>query len=125
MTYNKTTEKHEGALRMTEQQVNALKAIGGKEWEKGTMHRMYFNNLAELSGLECEFYGTGNVASATLDGEHISNGSASKMLGRLGFGKFWIDLTTGAYCSKDLTERDVERITDGINARVGTATVSA
>ena len=60
--------------------------IGGVEWEKGNLHRVYFNDEAykqvvkDEMGLVFTQYKTGNIKSATLNGEPISNGKARKML---------------------------------------------
>lgn len=54
-------------------------AIGGKEWRTATKHRVYLNNWQELAGLEIEHYKSGNICSATLDGERISNSRAAKL----------------------------------------------
>ena len=62
--------------------------MGGKRWQKGTMDRIYFN--ASTLGLECAFYKSGNVSSATFNGKDISNGKA----GWLRYGKTYIDVET-------------------------------
>ena len=60
--------------------------IGGTEWKKGNLHRIYFNDEAyrqvvkDEMGLVYTQYKTGNIKSATLNGEPISNGKARKML---------------------------------------------
>lgn len=59
---------------------------GGKRWQKGTMDRIYFT--AETLGLECTFYKSGNVSSATFNGRDISNSKA----GWLRYGKTYIDV---------------------------------
>lgn len=38
--------------------------------------RDYVNNLNAVIGLEVSYYGTGNISSASLDGESISNSRA-------------------------------------------------
>lgn len=91
-----------------------LIAAGGRLWEKAGMRRIYMNNLVELYGLQLTFYNTGNISSARLDGERISNSSARKICGMLAMGKFWYDLNTGRFESKGLSEVAVERITDRI-----------
>lgn len=53
-----------------------LVEMGGNEWKKGDHHRVYFNNANKLIGLSINKYNTGNVSSATLDGEKISNSYA-------------------------------------------------
>lgn len=60
-----------------------ITAIGGQHWTKGGHDRVYLNaNIwARLIGLEISYYGTGNISSATLDGESIANGRARDILG--------------------------------------------
>lgn len=57
----------------------------GNEWENYGHHRVYFDKhlLAELGGLECSFYNTGNISSAALNGEVISNARAKRLFGIL------------------------------------------
>ena len=50
--------------------------------------RYYVNNLAEIIGLEVKYYSSGNIASATLKGEHISNTKASRAVSNL---KVWLN----------------------------------
>ncbi len=77
-----------------------LVEIGGRLWERGDKRRIYFNDLASLYGLEVDFYNTGNVSSAKLDGETISNSAARKILGALGETKIWWDLVEDKWCYK-------------------------
>ena len=51
--------------------IEELEKLGFNHWEKGTFNRLYIN--ATFIGLECEYYKTGNIASATFNGERISN----------------------------------------------------
>lgn len=95
-----------------------LIAKGGRLWEKAGMRRVYFNNLVELYGLTLEFYNTGNISAAWLDGERISNNSARQIVSMLYTGKLWYDLTSGRFESKGLSERAVERITKALLGRV-------
>lgn len=71
-----------------EEKIEAAIKAGGKRWQKGTMDRIYFN--APALGLECEYYKSGNVRSATFNGEDISNKKAGGML----FAKSYIDVVT-------------------------------
>lgn len=68
-----------------------LVAIGGKVWIAGDKNRIYFNNLAELLGLECEFYKTGNVSFASLNGKVISNSKGSNIFWQCRQGKVWFE----------------------------------
>lgn len=56
--------------------IETLIDLGGKEWIKGDHHRVYFNSADELIGLDVARYGTGNISSASLKGEPISNSKA-------------------------------------------------
>jgi hypothetical protein len=79
---------------MTEEK---LTAIGGVKWEKYEKKRIYFNDLEEWFGLECSRYNTGNISSATLDGEKISNSRAKEISSSLGWAKLWYDLTSDEF----------------------------
>ena len=65
--------------------IQKLINLGGKEWVKGDMHRVYFDNPSALIGLETESYKTGNIKSATLKGEKISNSQAYKLIDKIYF----------------------------------------
>lgn len=60
----------------------------GDEWKNEKFHRIYFNGKSFYEVLEMEIglsitrYGTGNISSASLNGEKISNGKAFKMIPR-------------------------------------------
>lgn len=81
---------------MSAQQIEILKQIGS-EWQKGDKHRIYFNNLSEIYGLNCEYYNSGNICGADLNGERISNGQAKKLIGKLLSCKVWYDLVDGKF----------------------------
>lgn len=74
--------------------LNQLTAAGGRLWERDTMRRVYFDCRA-LYGLTVTLYKTGNVCSACLDGERISNSEANRLGAVLGNTKLWVDLATG------------------------------
>lgn len=69
-------------------------AVGGNLWEHpGTGQKRWYLNadtIADLSGLDVEYYKSGNVSKATLDGERISNSEARGMLAHFSFGKFYL-----------------------------------
>jgi len=79
--------------------VEKLKEMGN-EWIKGDHHRIYFNNLAEMYGLETGRYGTGNISSATLDGEKTSNNQARRIASDLKELKIWYDVKKGKFFSR-------------------------
>jgi hypothetical protein len=98
--------------------LESLLAIGGKEWQSGDKHRVYFNDLAKRYGLDLNFYGTGNISSASLDGEKISNSKAKKIDSYLRFAKLWYDFSDNEFHHKDLEPKDfaffVELIKDDL-----------
>jgi len=59
-----------------------LENLGGNYWAKYGKERMYFDRaiLMKLYGFEWETYKSGNVSSATLNGEEISNNKFNKYL---------------------------------------------
>lgn len=73
--------------------VATMVAIGGNRWQRGDKDRVYFNNIHQLMGLELSHYGTGNISSATLGGEHVSNTRAYKLAGAIH--KIWFDAADG------------------------------
>lgn len=92
-----------------------LVAIGGKVWVAGDKNRIYFNNLAELLGLECEFYKTGNVSCALLDGKVISNSKGSNLFRQCRQGKVWFE--AGEFHSTGMHEENAAAIISAIKQR--------
>jgi hypothetical protein len=82
-----TTEQIEKIIRM------------GKRWQKGQMDRIYFEagRLAGFYGLEWQSYDTGNIMSARLDGQCVSNSEARRILSKLGYSRLWFDLTDAKF----------------------------
>lgn len=79
-----------------------LVAVGGSEWQRGDKHRVYFNDLASLYGLEVNRYDTGNISGARLNGEKISNGQARQLLNTLQMAKLWWDVPTGKFLTQGM-----------------------
>lgn len=69
--------------------IAALETKGFNRWTKGTMDRLYINPTR--IGLELYYYNTGNVSSAYLNGERISNTCGREMKAA----KCYIDIATG------------------------------
>ena len=69
--------------------------LGGKEWIKGDMHRIYINMdlFYANSELQVTFYKTGNISSAKFQGEVISNSKAYKLIPA----KLYFDVKTGKF----------------------------
>ena len=70
-----------------------MTAIGGSRWQKNGMDRVYINNWAQFAGIETSHYGTGNISSASYQGESISNSQAYKLLNSID--KIWFDAADG------------------------------
>lgn len=84
----------------TETIVQRLSALGGREWQKGNYHRVYFNftdDLLERLGLKVWRYKSGNVSGATYKGESISNSQAKATIGLLLDQKVFYDLKTRTF----------------------------
>jgi len=98
--------------------IQRLVKIGGNEWIKGEHHRVYFNSdvQAKMIGLSCSCYKTGNISSATLNGEVISNCEAKRILSSIG--KLWYDAKTGKWEHRDMADSRAQEIIDAIEAEV-------
>lgn len=100
--------------------VKRLVEIGGNRWQKGSMDRVYFNDLARWYGLEVTLYNTGNVFRAWLDGERISNSRAREILNDLAGAKIWFDVNDGRFYGRfyghNLEDRYFGRIVEAIKA---------
>ena len=110
----------------THEIVEKLVKIGGSEWKKNQMHRVYFNDFSERLGLHVEHYNTGNISGATLNGERISNSEAKRIIGRLNELKVWYDMTTGKLMFKNdategVTEEERKIITKGLWKQINEA----
>lgn len=75
-----------------------LEALGISAWERGEMKRYYINDdqLEAVFGLSIGRYNSGNISSASLNGEGISNSKAYKLLGR----GIWYDAVTDSWMQK-------------------------
>ena len=76
------------------QMITKLEKAGANRWTKYGKDRMYLRNVGKaVMALECTYYKTGNISSATLDGEEISNGAAGRVVAT--YNDAYIDMTTG------------------------------
>lgn len=87
-----------------------ITAIGGRDW-KG--RRTYLNDVAALIGLDVDYYLSGNVRSAALDGRPLSNARAGELLNV----KVYLDHATGTLVIQ-VPERSRTLPTDKIIARI-------
>ena len=100
---------------MTTTTTTQLTQAGGREWQSGDRHRVYFNDLASRwPRLQVTQYNTGNISSATLDGERISNTRASRLLTDLDTGKLYFDVVDGQWHWQGLSDTIAREIVDGI-----------
>lgn len=95
---------------MTYEQITKILDKNGVEygrWQKGSMDRIYINNARDIYmkaiGLELDYYNTGNLARATLNGERISNaeGRRQMLVSSMYGGKCWINLEDGSVHTKN------------------------
>ena len=74
---------------MKNEMIAALENKGFNRWTKGSMDRLYINPTS--LGLELDFYKSGSVSYASLNGERISHSRGTAMKEA----KCFIDITTG------------------------------
>ncbi|WP_031171589.1 hypothetical protein [Streptosporangium roseum] len=70
-----------------------MTAIGGNRWTKNGNDRVYLNDWAGFAGLEVSRYNSGNISSASYQGEDVSNSQAYKLLSSID--KVWFDAADG------------------------------
>lgn len=103
---------------MESTRIAAMLRVGGSEWQRGTMHRIYFNNLPGWYGLETERYQSGNISSAQLNGEKVSNSEARAICERLALGKVYYDFADDRYHGQGVPSDDFQVITRAIKRAV-------
>ena len=103
--------------------IQELTKVGGKLWEKDGKRRVYFNKnaLCKLFGLEYSTYGTGNISSATIDGEPTSNSHAKKLLWQFSEGKFFYDFFDHKFHTYQIDEDVRNAIIEEIAEKTGVA----
>lgn len=100
--------------------ISQLTAAGGVEWQKGGHHRVYFNDLAALVGLEVRFFKTGNISAAKLKGTEMSNTKATRMYNNLTSSKFYFDMADGKFHS-DMMPQFFAIVRDAITSKIDEA----
>lgn len=98
-------------------EIEKLILAGGNEWKKDGKHRIYFNDLNDLIGLEVYYYKSGNVSSAKLNGESISNSEARRIMSALG-GSFYYDVTLGEWESTKWTTEYANDLIEAIENKI-------
>lgn len=77
----------------------------GREWIKGSYHRVYLTKPETLIGFTYSLYNSGKISTASLKGEQISNNRGYKIL--VSFDKMYVDVKTGTVHSNELADADV------------------
>lgn len=83
-----TPEPKGNGLKLSDEEIEDLISKGLRRWQRGDKDRLYVN-VKDL--IECTYYDSGNLSSASIDGERISNSKGKKYLGS----KTYIDLKDG------------------------------
>lgn len=86
--------------------------FGGRLWQSYGKNRIYFNGklIAERGGLEWSTYNTGNISSASVDGDRISNSECRRIFWALENDvKIWYDLDAGGFQTKGETSNGYAR----------------
>jgi len=76
-----STNREGGIVENNTYTTDQIVAIGGQEWARGNVERVYLNDWHDMIGLSVNYYKSGNVSSAKLDGELISNTKAARLIG--------------------------------------------
>lgn len=76
---------------LNDKMIKKLEDAGFKRWTKGDYDRLYID--ATACGLEYDTYKSGNISSATFNGESISNARAGRMKAM----KMYVDIATGEF----------------------------
>ena len=74
---------------MTNEQIEKAEQMGAKRWQSYGKDRLYIN--ARTLGYSWDYYNSGNIHHAYLDGASISNSEMRRVLGS----KTYIDVETG------------------------------
>ena len=109
--------------KLNEKQIEAAKKIGN-EWTGGKHRRIYINDIYErycrLYDFKADFYKSGNVSSATENGEKITNSRASGIISDVTDIKIYVDLNTGKINAEfiDGWDDEVEELIKDIVAEI-------
>ena len=79
-------------------------------WEKYNKRRLYLD-FAKIVNLEVDRYNTGNISSAYLEGEKISNSKAYKYLQ----GKAYIDLNTNVLECQYMNSEMIDKLENALS----------
>ena len=94
----------ERKIQLNKQLLKNLEEMGNR-WEFEKYIRIYFNAEKLLPDFEVNFYNTGNISSAYLNGEKVSNTRARSLLTSLQMSKFYYDIARRKFVLKISTNR--------------------
>lgn len=93
--------------------VKALEAMGATRWTKYGKDRLYLSKCgAQIIGLAVDRYNSGNICSAEINGESISNTEANRYMST--YADAYIDMTTGKVCA--VYGRHADEFLNALNA---------
>lgn len=106
--------------------LGGLLAAGGNRWQKNNMDRVYFNNLPAKAGLVVDRYKSGNIRSASLRSEGISNSKAGEIVSNLDSTKLFYDRKTrrmvvqppSANIGRSRQVRTAQQLAQGVSKQV-------
>lgn len=94
--------------------IETLEGMGANRWTKYDRDRLYLQKiLPEMIGLEIDRYNSGNISSAKINGEKISNSSAGRYLA--GMEKTYYDIKNKKLFVDTHRDEVVEDITKAMN----------
>jgi hypothetical protein len=103
---------------MAELSVEKLVAVGGKEWKKGNFHRIYFNNIHELHGLDAKFDEQGKFEYAHMLWAEVEEEYARRVIAHFADSKFWYDVKEKAFAYKNMDEDEFNVCIDTVNMKI-------
>lgn len=102
--------------------IDELKVLGN-EWQKGNLHRIYFNNICDLLGMEITWTNRhGVVDYAEVNGDRLKARDVDYIKR---YSKVWYDVKTGEFGYIDLRSEYFEIVVDEIKRRAETPKTKA
>ncbi len=103
------TTKEQKTGKLTDDEIEALENNGFNRWTKGDMDRLYIKPT--YLGLDLEYYKSGNISSATFNGESISNSEGR----RLNATKCYVDVVTRkVVCDNEELKQAAQELLDTV-----------
>lgn len=103
------TPKEQKTGKLSDDEIEALTNKGFNRWTKGDMDRLYIKPT--YLGLDLEYYKSGNISSATFNGESISNSEAR----RLNATKCYVDIATRkVVCDNEELKQAAQEVLDSV-----------